>query len=200
MKRIIVLLLSLVLLIQLAACSDKDEASSSGAVSQTDTPKAEMIISENEYYKIFSSDYMYAYCIYNSKGEEVKRVESSTAMPIITQTDDNLLRVTTQGGTGIGTQSGYYYDIENDIFSKTFRCIFDEHNGKVLHCVSYDTVAVSDIFGDAYYYEITGFSKPFADSAFPIVDAEFISDGKEVKITYMTGEDYEETTDVFKIK
>lgn len=200
MKKIIVLLLSLILLIQLAACSDKDDASSSGAVSQTDTANVEEIIIENEYYKIVHSDYMYTYCIYNSKGEEVKRVESSTAMPMITETDDNLLRVTTQGGTGIGTQSGYYYDIENDIFSKTFRCIFDEHNGKVLHSVSYDTVAVSDIFGDAYYYEITQFSKPFSESAFPIVDAEFANDGREVKITYLTGEDYEETTDILKIK
>lgn len=108
--------------------------------------------------------------------------------------------MTKQAGTGIGTQSGYFYDPQNNVVSPVFNCIFDHKNGLVARALV-DKVVVESIFDDtAFYQEFTTFQHPFSAVAERFVNAEFSEDGKSIRITYYSGADYERITEEFALQ
>lgn len=155
------------------------------------------IIKENEYYQIIRSDSL-IYCYFYNDDNEIIKVEGPMSkFPKVTIIENNLLRFTLQAGTGIEAQWGYYYDTDNMVFSEVFQGIFDESDGKVA-CVGINKVIVSDIFDKSEYYkEFSDFSHSFSEAAAPITNVEFSEDGRSVKVSYLTGINYEEVTEVF---
>ena len=123
-----------------------------------------------------------------------------TRQPKIIYIENDVVRITIQAGTGIGTQWGFYYDQENNIISTIYQCIFDEKNGIVAHATM-DKIIVESIFknDDSYYKEINSFQKPFSNVAFPFVDAEFSENGDIIYVSYHSGPNYEETTEAFTL-
>ena len=202
-QKIAVCIVSFLLFI-LAACSpstvkgDPSSAVESNGHNQsayTSEVEDDETIDETEYYKIVRSGFMYYYYIFDENHDVVKSDGPLNRQPKISIVDDHLMRFTLQAGTGLGTQWGYFYDIEKNLFSNVFHSIHDQREGKVVYGI--EKVMVSDIFDKAKYYrEISSFKEPFSEVVEPIIMAEFIDDGRGVKVTYFTGADYLEVTEV----
>ena len=61
-------------------------------------------------------------------------------------------------------------------------------------------VIVRDIFDKTEYYkEISSFQKPFSDVVEPITDVKFVNDGTGIEVSYLTGVDYKEVTEIIKL-
>ncbi len=156
------------------------------------------VVEAHDNYKIVCSDHLYYYYILNG-GEIVKAEGPLVRKPKIVMVEELLIKVVTQGGTGIGTQSGYYYDITHNLFSKTFPCIRDENNKRVAY-TEFGKVIVRDIFDEhGYYFEISDFSSPFSAVATPITGAELSADNSFINISYLTGEGYDEITETVSL-
>lgn len=157
------------------------------------------IIDENEYYKIIESDYLYYYEIYGENNNIVKSDGPFNRLPKISLPEENLIKLTVQAGTGISTQWGYYYDIKRDCFSRIFYSIFDEYNGRMIHR-DREKIIVRDIFDKTkYYYEIDAYTNPLSQSSEPFRKVQFVNNGESIEITYLTGDDYHEVTEVFNL-
>ena len=165
-----------------------------GAVSESN--KGKEVIEETEFFKITRSNYEYYYCIYDKNHNIIKSDGPLNKKPDIILIKDGFIRFTLQTGTGVATQWGYFYDIEDDKFSRIFQSIYDQYDRKVIYG-SLNKLIVSDIFNNSQYYkEISTFSRPLSKTADSIVDAKFIKDGNSIEISYMTGEDYEIVTEI----
>jgi len=154
-------------------------------------------IEEAANYKLVRSDFMFYYCIYDENHVAVKSDGPFNRQPRISMADVYLVKVTLQAGTGLGTQWGYYYDVNKDVFSRVFYAIHDQQNGMVAYGVL-NRIIVRDIFDKTkYYQEITSFKESLSDVAEPITKAEFVNDGNEIRVTYLTGSDCREVTEIF---
>ncbi len=152
-------------------------------------------IEKKEFFKITRSESGYFYCIYDKKHNIVKSDGPLIKKPNIKLTDDYLVQFTLQTGTGRATQWGYFYDTENDIFSPFFTSIYDQNNGMVIYGEP-NKLIVRDIFDEKMYYkEISAFSRPLSNTADSIIDAKFIENNSIIKISYLTGDDFELVTE-----
>lgn len=208
-------IISLIFLLLLTACSNSSVSYDIGNSSQynsthvstSDTNSINSgnnvnsanskVVEETEYYKIVRDNFMYHYYIFDKNHNVVKSEGPTNKYPKISMVDEYLLRFTYQAGAGILTRWGYYYDVENNIFSEIFYGIYDQSNGKVAYGKS-DRVVVRDIFDkNKYYQEISSFKEGFSYSVEPITDAEFVNDATSINITYLAGSDYKIVTETF---
>lgn len=61
-------------------------------------------------------------------------------------------------------------------------------------------IIVRDIFDKTeYYYEIDSFKNSLSQSSEPFRKVQFVNDGERIEITYLTGNDYHEVTEVFNL-
>lgn len=157
------------------------------------------VVEESEYYKITRTGFMYSYIIYGKDKSIVKSSEQLSRQPQIEMVDNMVVRVSIQAGTGIATQSTYFYDVENGLFSEIFYAVFDYHNGMIIDA-SFDKVVVRSAFDNSFYQEFTDFSNPFSPVAFPFKNIVFDNNGQLIEITYLSGDDYIEVTESFAVR
>ena len=168
-------------------------------ISADDIKNAETI-KENEYYKIIYSDFMYYYYIFDEYHNVVKSGGPLNREPHISMVNNHLIKFTLQSGTGIGTLWGYYYDAKADVFSRIFQSIYDQWDSKVAYG-DVKKVIVRDMFDkNEYYQEISLFKKPFSEVAEPITNVKFVNDGNSIEVSYLTGSDYKEVTEIIKLR
>lgn len=159
----------------------------------------EETIEDEEYYRVNCSELGYYYWIYDENGDIVKNDGPLSNRPHILMVNKHLVRCTVQAGTGMATQWGYYYDVEKDVISRTFNSIFDQCNDKVIYCDK-STIIVRDIFDKTkYYQEFSGFQEEFSEVAFPYTDVKFVNGAKSIKVSYLSGIDYKEITEIIEI-
>lgn len=175
------------LLFCLSACSNTQNVAKHDSV---------VTVEKNPYYEITLLNNEYYCLIYNKENEVVKKEGPLNQQPSLIIIPDGLVRLTVQSGTGLSTQWGYYYDTEKESFSEVFHWIFDQKNGKVA-CGCANGIVIKSIFSDEYFYEIADFKHPLSNVVEPFLDAEFSDDGTSIKVTYLSGEDYEEITEDF---
>lgn len=61
-------------------------------------------------------------------------------------------------------------------------------------------IIVRDIFDETICYkEIASFGYQLSESAEPFTDVKFINNGESLEVTYLTGDDYNEVTEIFEI-
>ena len=163
------------------------------------------VVEETRYYKIIHFDFLYYYWIYNEDHDVVEASGPLNRSPHISMVNDHLVKLIFSAGPQKSTTGGYYYDLVADVFSETFESIHSEYDGKVA-CGMWradlgPVVFVQDIFDKTKYYkEITSFQESFAKTVDPIRSAEFIDGGTSIRITYLTGLDFKEVTEIFKLK
>lgn len=156
------------------------------------------IVDESEYYKLVCSELTYYYYIFDENHNIVKSDGPFNKQPCITMVND-LVKITQQTGTGLGTQWGFYYHTKMDVFSRVFQCIYDQYDGMVAFC-DMDKVIVRDIFDKTkFYWEISTFKKPFSKMIDPITNARFIHGGEYIEISYLTGDSYQEVFEMIKL-
>ena len=157
------------------------------------------IIEDTQYYKIIHSGFMFYYYIFDENHDVVESDGPLDRQPCISMVDDHLVRFTLQAGTGIGTQWGYYYDTKRDVFSRIFQSIFDQSDGKVAFG-GLDKIIVRDIFDKTTYCrEFTEFKNELSDAVDPFVNVEFVNDSTQIQVTYLTGKDYNEITEIIEL-
>lgn len=177
----------------------EDISSDNSSFFSVDNIKNAEIIDENEYYKVVKVNFLFYYNIFDENHRIVKSGGPLSRQPHILMVNDDLLRFTLQAGTGRSTQWGYYYDTKKNMFSNDFYFIFDQYNGKVAYGEE-NKVIVRDIFDETkYLLEITSFKEPFSNAVEPITNVEFIDDGLSVKVTYLTGDNYQEISECFDL-
>ena len=187
---------------ELSAQSGQDVAASedeSVEVAEESVVREDKVVEETEYYRIIQSDFWYVHIL--DRNHDTVRIEGPFYKePRVLIVSDNLLRITVQAGTGRGSIWGYYYDIEKDVSSQVFYWIYDQYDGMVAYGYV-SKVIVRDIFDEGgYYLEIASFKEPFSPQTVePIINVEFINDGRSVRVTYVTGAHYQEVTEVFDL-
>ena len=154
-------------------------------------------IEESSYFQVIRSDSMY-YCYIYDENQEAVRVEGPfPRQPRVIMVNSHLVKFTMAAGTNV--HWGFFYDTKMDVFSKKFESIFDQSNGKVAYGKG-EKVIIRDIFDKSkFYMEISSFKYDFSPSVIPITHVEFINDGDSVKVTYLTGPDYEQVSEVFAL-
>ena len=165
---------------------------------ETKDSEGTQVLEESEFYKLIYEDNGF-YCIfYDEFGGIVKKEGPMLKAPKITCVDGDFLKMTVQAGPELSTQSGCYFDTATKKCSEWFQYILDESNGLVA-CATEKQVIVRDIFdGNGYYKEISDFKCIFSIMVDPIIGCEFIGDNR-IEITYMSGENYQEITEVFEL-
>lgn len=157
------------------------------------------IIEKNQYYKTICADGMYYYYIYDKEYNTVKMDGPLSRSPHLSMADEHTVKFTLQSGTGLSTQWGYYYDVEQDLFSDTFYSIYDELEGIIAYGEK-EKIIIRNIYDkNKYYYEINSFSNPLSCTSEPFVNVEFINDGDSIEVTYLSGDDYREITEIFEL-
>ena len=137
---------------------------------------------------------LYIYEIYNESGQIVKNEKVERSCPALKYLSDTLLSIEISAGTNLCLTQ--YYDIKADKFSEIFQTPLATQNNKVVYMKDSETLIVRDIFDESRY--VKEFRLDFSTSAVPatlIKEAEFVNDDK-LKITYLSGEDYNETTEM----
>ncbi|MBR5323077.1 MAG: hypothetical protein IKU48_05990 [Clostridia bacterium] len=156
------------------------------------------VIEETHFYKLTCENNEYYCYFYDSERNIVKNEGPLIKCPKVTFVNENYIKLTVQAGTGLSTQYGYYYDTQQAKFSEVFYWILAESNNQVAYAMA-DKVVIQDIFDkNNYYKEISIFEYPLAIAIEPIVKAEFI-ENHSVLITYLTGNNFEEITELFEL-
>ena len=178
-----------------------DEYESSKSVHEGIT-RNEEILEDSTYYKVLLSNSQY-YCTFYDKSHQVVRVDGPYSkipkVSVVNDSNPTLLRLTIQTGTGIGTQYGYFYLVDEMKFSETFQSILDQSENLVAY-IDKEKVVVRDIFDKTKYdKEISDFRDPFSNVAQPITNASFSDDSKTITVTYLTGDNFREVSETFEI-
>lgn len=178
-----------------------DEYESSESVHEEITGYEE-ILEDSTYYKVSLINSQY-YCSFYNKNHQVVRVDGPfSEIPHLVVTDNGnsiIVRLTLQAGTGVGTQYGYFYDVEKTLFSEVFQSILDQSENLVAY-IDKEKVVVRDIFDKTKYdKEISDFRDPFSNVAQPITNASFSEDSKTITVTYLTGDNFREVSETFEI-
>lgn len=152
----------------------------------------------SEYYRIYNGNteedrYFSYYEIYNKNGGTVKKECTYMVVPEILSLEENILKITVQGGTGASTKETYYYHIEQNIFSPKYQNVLTEMENLVAY---FDGEKI--IVCDMYYP--SKFCKEFLQGKLshaidPIKQVEFSEELETITVVYYTqsGEIVEET-------
>lgn len=160
------------------------------------------IIDSGKYYRIYKMDITnVCYNIYDSNGKIV--LSEITDRPLsINMLSQDIVDIETGMGSGIATHK--YYEPYRNVFSKEFSYVL-ANSGKLVAYIDVPTehpfenrmVVVQNIFdSDVFYKE---YQLDFADIDTPVVEAEFSNDGKTLKLTYLSGDDLAEVTEIFDL-
>lgn len=202
MKKIILILCMIFLFV---GCADNNKNENSLSEETPESLISESpengyeILDEEQYYRVKKSDGAYSYEILDSNGNIVRTDGLYTKKPHISMLNESVVKVSYQTGTGLSTRWTFYYDTVNDEFSPEYYSVFGESNGNVVY-TSGSSILISDIFDKTKYYkEINKFKCHLAKTIEPFISAEIDDNGDMIKITYLTGDDFEEITEYFDI-
>ncbi len=183
-----ILMLCLVLSVFLAGCAISTKKAENDASEQGNAA----YIQHEKNYDLYERDGLYYYALFDNEKHEIKTEGPYSKPPVIEYRSSAVLRIIVQGGTGKATQSGFYCNVQSGEVSEVFPCIFDDHENMVVYCKS-DSVIVQSIFEPkTVFHEFSNFQRPFAKVAFPFVDVAFSDGGSSIRVTYLSGEDFEE--------
>lgn len=116
--------------------------------------------------------------------------------------EDDYLRLSLNYGSGAAEYK--YYDVSKGRVSALYTTVLSDRftkDGVLVACLAHENdavvVAVRDAFDEKAFYRT--FKGEFPIKFSPSTQAEFISDN-QLKITYLTGEDNKEITELFTIE
>ncbi|MDE6787701.1 MAG: hypothetical protein K2J47_00045 [Ruminococcus sp.] len=200
MKKLLIILCLMGMLWGCAKNNDSESSLPEETTGASITTESEYeVISEEQYYRLKRKDGGYSYEILDSGQNIVKSGGLYTKEPHISMLNETTVKVSYQAGTGLSTRWTFYYDTVNDEFSPEYYSVFGESDGNVVYR-SGSSIIISNIFDQTKYYkEFNKFSHLIAEAAEPFIEAEIDDSGDMIKISYLTGDDFEEVTEYFDI-
>ncbi len=141
------------------------------------------------------ADKTYSYEITDYKGRILDCEDNLTREPKRQKVSTDVVGISVQTGTGLSTNYATYFDLENSKISETFYYVLTAQGDYVV-CADYKDnkhfITVQNIFDKSVYYktyELENVSPVTADFA---LGCNFDGDNNAI-ITYLTGEEYNET-------
>lgn len=150
-----------------------------------------------KYYTIHSDEFLNTYTIFDIKGNIIFE-ETTSEYPNIYIVDENTIVNWIQYGTGTLTRCAYFYNHTTGEISKMIQGQIDWYNGYVCNSMS-GAVCVQQIFGSDEIWIYNNFEQKIADYIENINSVRFISDGKQIEVTYWTENSTEPTTQIFDV-
>ena len=187
-KKIFVLFIITILFVFFGSCSSLAEKNFS---------EESRIVNKSKYYEIIKINNLYYYTIFKKNGNVSERSAYFPKRPEIL-IQDELIRISYQSGTGSYTKWSYYYDVDNDRFSRYFYSVYDKYDDMIAYG-SQNEIIIENIFGGKIYKRIKKFNYPLSCTTEPFIDAKFNEDGTILKVTYLTGDDYQRVTENFDL-
>lgn len=149
------------------------------------------------------SNFCYIYEVKDNQGNIMLAEDGLNKEPHIETIDKNTVKVWVQTGTGISARRTQYCDIENSVVSKKFNSVFCEYEGKTVYHAFRDGehyVVMQDIFDKDVFYKEFKLDDVSDSPADAVLNAQVSKNGKELRVTYLTGDDYAETETVINIE
>ena len=114
--------------------------------------------------------------------------------------DKDLIFLWQQAGTGTLTRGGQFYNLETKEISEHFQGMVDYCNGVVSNTGS-GQVTLTLLKDPSQVLIIDEFKYPVSSFIENIANAKFVNDGKQIKITYWTGENenQKQATELFDV-
>ena len=204
MKKLCCLLL-IAVIITLCGCSvsKTDEETTEGSLQTESVSYTSRIIDESDYFTIINNgDFTYSYEIRDKSGNILLSDNSETREPHIKMMNENTVKLWIQRGTGLATRFTTYCNTENETVSDKFFYVlteFDKNTVFVQFRENEYYVIIQNIFDRNEFYKEFKLSdaSPIADA---VTNAEISEDGKNLTVTYLTGEDYKEAEAAISLK
>ena len=148
-------------------------------------------------YSVYQNeDQTYSYKIFDQKGYVLFGDDRCPQEPRIEKVTDRVYSVTVQAGTGLSTNWAVFCDAEKGTVSETFHYVLMAQGDYVVYVArdnGQTSIVVENIFDKAAYcqaYPLSGCSAVAGDV---VLGAEPKGDGIAA-VTYLTGDNYTETT------
>lgn len=181
-------------------------ACSANQLPQAQTPVTTHIKAENDlkviyndkFFKIVKGSDSEYYYVYNMD----KVVVDDNKYPTVKQVNDDVLDIYMGMGTGLTWHQ--YYSIQKDSFSRTYWYVIAFEDEMVAYIYVPDDhpfegrqIVIRNVFDKSKYYKEFNLDLSKVDT--PITKAIFINNGSQLQVTYLTGENQEEVTQLFNL-
>lgn len=190
MKKLLIIFVVLIFL--LAGCAKEFEAPSNPSVTPYEKGKY------YEKYNITKHSYpQIQYIIFDGNHEVLDYEVIEKSYPKITMMN-GLVKV--RVGCGTACFNVKYYNPEKRLISEWFFKPIIESDTMVVYLDYVDGVyqlIVQDIFDKQKFYK--GFARDFSKIPYPVTSADFLYDGLQLRITYKTGQDGHEVTEILDL-
>lgn len=180
----------------------KERSEEQEAAAQKEKSSQPEVLLDEPYYQLLEGPkFQYYYYIYDDK-KEIVLEGALTRYPALSFLDDDIVRLHIGMGTGIALDQ--YYSVTKDSLSRIYQYAVAYHQEKIAYIYIPNTessftnriLIVRNVFDKSKYYK--EFMLDFSPAASPITGAEFTSEN-QLKVTYQTGEDYTEITEILEL-
>ena len=152
---------------------------------------------QDKHYSIKSTeDYLEEYEIYDVKGNILEK-EKTSRYPHIFLASENIICKWIQGGTGVLSRWGNFYNFKTGEKSPDY-CGQIDSFGSLVSNTNSKSVTISDMFSGKELLVIDNFKEEIADYIEAVISAYFSEDGTKIEITYHTTQG-EKATDIIDL-
>ena len=152
---------------------------------------------QDKHYSIKSTeDYLEEYEIYDVKGNVLEK-EKTSEYPHIYLQSENIICKWIQGGTGVLSRWGNFYNFKTGEKSPDYYGQIDSF-GNLVSSTNSRSVTISDMFSGKELLVIDDFKEEIADHVESVISAYFNEDGTKIEIEYHTKQG-EEATDIIDL-
>lgn len=199
-RKILLCMVVLTLTLLLTGC---EKNFSDVATLESDFSSESAIIAIDDYYRIYhgtkeETRFFYYYDLFDIGGNLIKSECTYMDEPNISEHSNNIIKVSTQTGTGQSTRWSYYYDVNTNLFSRVFYHVLAEKENVIAYFDG-EQIILCDMFDAENFYKEIELNNVLSDSTDPIEEV-FLSDNLDsVTVVYFTGNDFDRTTETFSI-
>ena len=157
------------------------------------------IIEEGNNYRILENSQSEYFCEVIDNSGKIFAKEKVSSLPKFKKMNDNILEMNFGSGNAVYCQ---YFDVENKLISEVFGASSAVGYGKIAYMDFLNNqlvLIVQNIFDKNVFYKEFHFDfPPIAVPANAVLNAKFLNENT-LQITYLKGDDYEETTENIKL-
>ena len=162
-------------------------------------PEPGVLVAEDTAYRLYADGNLFYLRLLDASGRTLREEGPMAKEPQIREEEPGLWSVTHGAGPDITLQWTYFYDFTSGQISEAFYGVFDEQD-RLLVRAEQTGLQVRSLFFPEPDWLLTDFSQPLADvAATPFRSAAFVEEGKALKVTYLSGEDFREVTETIPL-